>query len=36
MDDEREGIERALSERLEAHDKSRCVAQEKLEEVCGG
>ena len=36
LEEEREGIERALGERLEAHDKSRCAAQERLGEVCGG
>ena len=33
-EEERESIERALSERLEAHDKSRKAAQDKLGEVC--
>ena len=36
LEEEREGIERALSERLEAHDKSRSAAQDRLREVCGG
>ena len=34
--EEREKIERALSKRLEAHDKSRRDAQDKLEETCKG
>ena len=34
LEEEREKIERALSKRLEAHDKSRSAAQEKLEEIC--
>ena len=33
-EEEREKIERALSKRLEAHDKSRSAAQEKLEGIC--
>ena len=33
---EREVIIGVLSERLEAHDKSRRDAQEKLEEICKG
>ena len=32
----RERIERALSERLETHDKSRSAAQERLKEICEG
>ena len=31
-----EKIERSLSERLEAHDKSRKDAQERLEDICKG
>ena len=34
--EECEKIERALSKRLEAHDKSRRDAQDKLEETCKG
>ena len=33
-EEEREKIERALSERLEAHNKSRKAAQDRLGEVC--
>ena len=34
--DNREKVERALSERLEEHDKSRKAAQEKLGKICRG
>ena len=34
LEEEREKVERALSKRLEAHDKSRSAAQEKLEGIC--
>ena len=34
LEEEREKIERALSKRLETHDKSRSAAQEKLEGIC--
>lgn len=34
--DERELIARLLSERLETHDNSRKVAQEKIHEICDG
>ena len=36
LEEEREMAERALSERLEAHDKSRRDAQERLKEICKG
>ena len=36
MEKEREEIERTLSERLEAHDKSRRAAQDRLEGICKG
>ena len=34
--EKREKIKRVLSERLEAHDKSRRATQERLEEICKG
>ena len=36
MEEKRKEAEEMLSERLEAHDKSRRVAQERLEETCKG
>ena len=35
-EEERAKVEKVLSERLEAHDESRRVAQDKLHEICEG
>ena len=36
LKEEREEVERALSERIEAHDESRRAAQDRLHEFCEG